>query len=188
MGNKNGGIMTKENAFESSITNLKAFTSARDAITHLEKALELHPTDHRTWSELASIYYCLRDNVNAIACLNQAIDLSAGTAPARYYKLKGMAYLDDQIYRLALSAFDKALEIDPKDADTLVKRGDAFYYLSQWMNAAYSYSAALEIDPNHPTAFETFCYWDYQQVLETTKRSYDEIFEAIKLWSKYANE
>jgi Flp pilus assembly protein TadD len=52
----------------------------------------------------------------------------------------------------SVAAFDKALEIAPRDADVWIKRGIAMHEFERYSDAVVSFDKALRIDPNHEEA------------------------------------
>jgi tetratricopeptide (TPR) repeat protein len=63
--------------------------------------------------------------------------------------LKGNEHYYNKEYNEAIECYDKALEIDPKDADTLNNKGNALDNLGKHKEAIECYDKALEIDPKH---------------------------------------
>src|SRR5215813_6271398 len=49
----------------------------------------------------------------------------------------------------AITAYDKALEIDPKDKQVWVSKGDALNKMGNFSGAITAYDKALEIDPKY---------------------------------------
>ena len=55
-------------------------------------------------------------------------------------------------YTGAVAAYNRALEIDPKDKQGWVNKGDALNLLGNYTGAVAAYNRALEIDPNNELA------------------------------------
>jgi tetratricopeptide (TPR) repeat protein len=66
---------------------------------------------------------------------------------------KGTAHLNKGEYDLAISEFNKALEINPGDAGAYVNRGLAYGRKSQYDQAISDFNRALEINPNYALAY-----------------------------------
>jgi len=62
--------------------------------------------------------------------------------------IEALKYIANEDYTNALSCLDKALEIDPKNADAYFYQGNTFAKLENYQKAVNSYQKALEIDPN----------------------------------------
>jgi tetratricopeptide (TPR) repeat protein len=56
------------------------------------------------------------------------------------------------VYTEAIKYYDKALEIDPKDANVWVNKAVALHKLEKYDEAIECYDKALEIDPEDSTA------------------------------------
>jgi tetratricopeptide (TPR) repeat protein len=48
----------------------------------------------------------------------------------------------------AIEYYDKALDIDPKNADVLINKGEVLYQSKKYNEAIECYDKALAIDPN----------------------------------------
>jgi Tfp pilus assembly protein PilF len=59
----------------------------------------------------------------------------------------GAKYLDEGNYQEAVLAFTAAIEIDPKNPDAYVGRGDAYIELGEYDKAADDYEDAISLDP-----------------------------------------
>ena len=57
-------------------------------------------------------------------------------------------------YTGAIVAYNKALEIDPKDKQAWVDKGDVLNLLENYNGAIVAYNKALEIDPNYTNAWD----------------------------------
>jgi len=61
--------------------------------------------------------------------------------------VEGKRLYDARKYEEAVASFDKAIEIDPKNADAWNHKGNAIYYFSRFDDAIACYDKAIEIDP-----------------------------------------
>jgi Flp pilus assembly protein TadD len=55
-------------------------------------------------------------------------------------------------YAKALTAFERALRLDPQDADTWAKKGAALQALGRYEEALAAYEEALRLNPNESAA------------------------------------
>ncbi len=66
---------------------------------------------------------------------------------------KGTAHLEKGEYDQAISEFNKALEINPRDANAYFNRGLAYHNKGQYDQAISDYTKALEINPGFAEAY-----------------------------------
>ena len=71
------------------------------------------------------------------------------------YILKGNEFYYKKKYEKSIECFDKALEIDSKDADAWNNKGLAPDNLGKYNQAIECYDKALEIDPKNATAWNS---------------------------------
>jgi tetratricopeptide (TPR) repeat protein len=56
-------------------------------------------------------------------------------------------------YQEAIESFDKAIEINPKNANVWNIKGNSFYAIRKYQEAIDSYDKAIEINPNYAEAW-----------------------------------
>jgi protein O-mannosyl-transferase len=69
------------------------------------------------------------------------------------YNNRGVAYADLENYKLALSDYDKAIDIDPKHVEAYNNRGVTKAALKDFTGAKKDYNKAIEIRPSYPDAY-----------------------------------
>lgn len=69
------------------------------------------------------------------------------------YVNRGSAYQNLKQYDKAISDYNKAIELNPADADAYYGRGLVYYYLKQYNRAIDDYSKAIELNPNFAYAY-----------------------------------
>jgi tetratricopeptide (TPR) repeat protein len=69
-----------------------------------------------------------------------------------YVKL-GDEYCDKGQYEAAITSYNKALRLNPKDASIYYKRGDARYALEDYEGAIVDFSQAITINPHYAKAY-----------------------------------
>jgi len=69
--------------------------------------------------------------------------------PKDYWLALGQNYNTARQYKLALSAFEHALHLDPRYASAYRGKGDALYNLKNYDEALEAYNIALRFDPTH---------------------------------------
>ena len=76
----------------------------------------------------------------------------------RGYHNRGLALLQAKQYPDALRDFDRALEINPRDADALMGRGTLFARIGSFDRALADLGQAIEIDPEYAEAYAKRCF------------------------------
>jgi len=89
--------------------------------------------------------------LNLVQMMNK-ISLALG-ASAEEYNNRGLAYRRKGEYDQAISDFNKAVEINPKYAQSFFNRGVAYMGKGQYDQAISDYTKALEIDPRYEIAY-----------------------------------
>ena len=70
----------------------------------------------------------------------------------RYYAAQGARSLIARDFNQAISYYQKALELSPRDAAILKNLGDGYYLSGQYRQAAEAYQKTLEINPHNADA------------------------------------
>jgi len=68
---------------------------------------------------------------------------------AEFYNNLGISFAKNNLFQEALSAFNLALELNPRFADCYFNQGLVYLYLGKKSEAKLSIKQALKIDPNH---------------------------------------
>lgn len=133
-------------------------TSLPKALDHFEEAVRLQPDYAKVhakiaWAHLMCIQFGWSSDVatsmaKAVASANRAIDSDDAEAWAHW--ARAGCYWVQQRYDLAIPRFEKAVDLNPNDADVLIDMGTC---LSQSGKAAEGLPYALKairINPHHP--------------------------------------
>ncbi len=72
---------------------------------------------------------------------------------AEEYFISGVGKLASGDYQGAINDFNKAIEINPKDADAYYNRGFAKAKLGDYRKAIEDFNKAIEINPNYAMAY-----------------------------------
>jgi tetratricopeptide (TPR) repeat protein len=72
--------------------------------------------------------------------------------PSAYYN-RGLAYYNQQKYAQAIADYNKAIELDPNDADAYYNRGIAYADQQEYAQAIADYNKAIELDPKYAYAY-----------------------------------
>jgi len=95
------------------------------------------------------------------------------------YKSRGRSYLEKGQNDDAISDFDKAIALNPKDAETYFFRGNAYYNKRQFDKAMSDYSKAIEINPRYTNAY--YSRGLYYQTIEEYRKAISDFDEVIKI-------
>jgi tetratricopeptide (TPR) repeat protein len=68
------------------------------------------------------------------------------------YKNSGLAYANQGQYELAIADFNRALELNPRDAEAFNNRGGVYANQGQWDLAFADFNRALELNPSYAEA------------------------------------
>lgn len=128
--------------------------AARDA----ERALSLAPDDSWAWSILAICKLTLRRFDAAMSDSERAIEVDPASAMAHGCHSWILAYSGR--YRDALSAFDRAMTLSPRDRRRglwLTGRGIAQFGLGDFAGALASARELIALSPDHPSGHRMKC-------------------------------
>jgi tetratricopeptide (TPR) repeat protein len=78
-------------------------------------------------------------------------DIFSRKTNVQYYN-EGFDFFQRRQYSEALASFDKAIAINPNNADVWYYRGNSLDFLGRHSDAVASYDKAIAINPNHTDA------------------------------------
>ncbi|MGV8116570.1 MAG: tetratricopeptide repeat protein [Methanothrix soehngenii] len=95
------------------------------------------------------------------------------TQPSLYWAAVGdHLFINESKYAEAIEAYDKAIELDPKNATIWYMKGYALSYMDEKEKAIDAYDKAIEINPRYTSA------WSNKAYVLSTLGKYDEAVEA----------
>jgi tetratricopeptide (TPR) repeat protein len=115
------------------------------AIAHYEKVLERKAGLLPVHANLGMLLMRQRQPARALPHLR--IVAEAKPAEFRFQHYLARALLSTQQYEAAISAFDRAIELDARSADAYLGRGEALAKLERFDQAAEAYRRAAEREP-----------------------------------------
>jgi Tfp pilus assembly protein PilF len=116
-------------------------------VTDLGKELlEMYPGDPNSYNNMVSFQTLAGDSTGIVETLNRAIKTTAN--PASFYNQLGYAYLTLKKNDKAEEAFDKYIELDPKNPNVYDSKGDFYMSVEKYDKAYESYMKAYSIDPS----------------------------------------
>jgi tetratricopeptide (TPR) repeat protein len=165
-----------------------------EAIQAFDKAIEINPKDADAWNNKGLALGKLGLTAESKAAIDRAKELETegstgtpgtisispnATGTAKDWFDEGNTLYAQGRYDDAIQAFDKAIEIDPQDADVRYNKGAPLYGQKKYGEAIQAYDKAIEIDPQYALA------WNYKGlalgILGLTAESNEAIAKAKEL-------
>jgi tetratricopeptide (TPR) repeat protein len=112
-----------------------------------KKLVEMYPGDPNSYSNLVSFQLLAGDSAGMVETLNKAIKIASH--PATFYNQLGYAYITLKQIDKAEEAFDKYIELEPKNPNVYDSKGDFFMYTKKFDKAYESYMIAYSMDPSY---------------------------------------
>ena len=151
---------------------------------NLRKAIELDPTFAKAYAKLAIVYwldYALGslDRGEAFELVRQYADAAVRIDPDEAWSYWAIAYVrlhGERRYEDALKAFEKALALNPNDADVLSEYGWTLAWAGRAKEGIAHMQAAIRLNPHHPEwylnnlAVGYLVARDHEQVVSTLSR------------------
>ena len=128
------------------------------ALRDLDKAIELNQNFDNATTSIAHFFrgntYALRgDYDQAIQDFDLVIDRGLPPGIPGTYHNRGAAYLDKGDLDRAVKNLDRALQLNPDEADTYCVRGTARVYNGDYRQAVKDFDRAIEIDRGHSCGY-----------------------------------
>ena len=117
-----------------------------DVISIGKKLVEMYPGDPKSYNNLVSFQSLAGDSAGMIETLNKAIKIF--TKHASFYNQLGYSYLTLKQNDMAEKAFDKYIELDPKNPNVYDSKGDYYMFVKKYYEAYESYMIAYSMDPS----------------------------------------
>jgi len=111
-----------------------------------KKLIQMYPYDPNSYNNMVSFQSLAGDSTGIVETLNSAIKITAD--PASFYNQLGYAYLTLKENNKAEEAFDKYIELDPKNPNVYDSKGDYYMTVERYDKAYESYMKAYSIDPS----------------------------------------
>ena len=146
----------------------EALGKPADALLNYNQALLLDPSLKFTHFNLARIYFSKGEINLAVQHISDSLGISEKLSPhkqavitdflkktydvnqaSEFYNNLGINLAKNKLLKEALSAFNLALELNPRFADCYFNQGLAYLYLGKKSEARFALKQALKIDPNH---------------------------------------
>jgi adenylate cyclase len=153
-----------------------------------EQARELDPHYGRSYAAISrtfNVEWRYNWTNDPEAALSQALDLARlavdhDDLDARGFLELGLAHLYRKEHDEALAAYERALELNPNDADLLAEMGDCLVYVRQAGRAVQLLEQAIRLNPYHPDSYLWFlgdAYFhlgEYEKTIRTLHKMRDQ--------------
>lgn len=103
---------------------------------------------------------------------------------ATAYKNRGDAYDDTGQYERALEDYDRAVTINPLDAEAFNSRGTTYIALERYELAVEDFDRAIRINPSSPATLGNRCFAN--AVLGKLEQALSDCNEALRIKPKYS--
>ncbi|MBI2101532.1 tetratricopeptide repeat protein [Candidatus Woesearchaeota archaeon] len=132
-----------------------------------------------------SIEKVSKEDIGQIKHRVEELEILGIEAPARFF-IRGVDYYKKGNYELSLKAFEKAIELDPKDNTLWVNKGVILFKLNKPEEALKAFEKAIELDPKDPNVwFNISCYYSIKNKKEEALLN---LKKAIELDSKHKDD
>jgi len=111
-----------------------------------KKLVEMYPNDPNSYNNLISFQSLAGDSVGIVETLNKAVIIASN--PASFYNQLGYAYLTLKQNDKAEVAFNKYIELEPKNPNVYDSKGYYYMYIKKYDKAYESYMTAYSMDPS----------------------------------------
>ena len=166
-----------------------------------EQAAEIDPDYGRSYAGMSRTFnlaWRYRWTPDPGAALDKAVDLANAaigydSLDARGYGELGFARLYKKHHDESLTAYRRAVELNPNDADLLAEMGDAMTYCGQTSQAVDLLKRAMRLNPYYPDWYlwnlgeAHFYAGDYQEAIQTLHQMRDKSEAHRLLASSYAH-
>ncbi len=152
---QNWGILTPAIAWFAKGTALKRLGRNEEALAAYQRALVFNPNSSEIWTEQCRVQSELGDQAAALATCDRALELNqiwGERSPAIAWLNRALVLTRQERFNEAISAYDRALELNPKDAATWTKQGQLLARLGNHADALAAYNQALKVSPNFALA------------------------------------
>jgi adenylate cyclase len=152
-----------------------------------EQARELDPNYGRSYSAMSRTFnvewrYAWTNDPEG--ALNEALNLANlavehDDLDARGYSEMGLAHLYKKEHEPAIAAYERALQLNPNDADLLAEMGDCLVYVRQAERSVKLLERAMRLNPYYPDSYlwylgdAYFHLGEYGKTIETLQKMRD---------------
>jgi tetratricopeptide (TPR) repeat protein len=113
-----------------------------EALNDINKAIDLNPQTPGALENRASLLETMGKHDEALEKANSTQDL------AKVWYNRAVVLRNEGKFDEALEAYDKAIELDPQDAEAKIDKGLTFLAMGRFNESLASFDEALAIEPN----------------------------------------
>ncbi len=181
-----------------------SFQFRREANAHarrlFEQAVEFDPSYGRSYAAISRT--CNLDwryawSESPEACLDKAVDLALiaidrDSLDARGYSELGYAFLYKKQHDASLAAYERAIELNPNDADLLAEMGDFHVYIGEPKRGVELLNRAMRLNPYYPDWYlwylgdAYFQLGNFEETIRTVSKMRDQSEAHRLLAASYA--
>ena len=132
---------------------LNKLDKEQEAIDCLSKSIEINPNYEDGWLVYGDILSWNDHHTGAINCYKEVIKLNPENVKA-WRKMGDVLHHELNLHKEAISYYDKAIELNPYDDDTLLMKANALSDAGQYEEAILVYDKVMEINPDNEFAME----------------------------------
>jgi len=152
-----------------------------------EQARDLDPNYARSYAAMSrtfNVEWRYAWTKDPEAALNEALKLANlavehDDLDARGYSEMGLAHLYKKEHEPAIAAYERALKLNPNDADLLAEMGDCLVYVRQADRSVKLLEQAMRLNPYYPDSYlwylgdAYFHLGEYEKTIQTLKKMRD---------------
>jgi len=116
-----------------------------EALSDINKAIEINPETPGALENKASLLETFGKHDEALESANSTQDL------AKVWYNRAVVLRNEGKFNEALDAYDKAIELDPQDAEARIDKGMTFLVMGKFNESLAAFDEALVIEPNSST-------------------------------------
>ena len=158
-----------------------------EAKKKLYKIIELKPNFFQAYNNLGNIEMELNENENALKNLIKSNEIKENKAA---FNNIGLIYKKKKNFDLAITYFNKALNLDSNYLESLYNLGIVHIQINKFENAIEYFKSILEIDKNYPRVLgkiihceRLICKWDnHEKKIEKLKENILKNKNCIAPW------
>lgn len=115
------------------------------AVSHLDKAVRLHPQFHQAYNNRGALFLLLQDYPKAEADFRRALEIRPDSSNA--WRNLGWLMVTEGRYQEAVECLQKLAQLEPQDAWPQTFLGESLFQLRRYRQAAVHLRQALQLDP-----------------------------------------
>ncbi|PCJ13908.1 MAG: hypothetical protein COB04_15895, partial [Gammaproteobacteria bacterium] len=119
----------------------------QEAITELQKTVDIHPNFSAAWYNMGVAYFNSKDEANATIAYQNCLLYNAFDKQA--LNNLGVIYFNRKEYNEAIAHFNRAIKANPGFPDPYANMGAAYHNMGDAPNAIKYYEQALGFNPNN---------------------------------------